>query len=393
MHSSAASSVTTSPPPYRYFGAYRLFLALLVFTQHALEPIAPAWLAAALTPFEVGTVAVLMFFTLSGFIVTEAAVEFYGGRPGAFFLNRMLRIYPSYLVALAITIVIAFAMDFAGLHDILRKHVISDPKFSPTEIIANALAILPGGKTILNSAGAMPLIDVAWALRVELMFYFVMFLTLLGAQWSATAAKYWLAAAGLLALLAWTATHEPGQAGLYEFAPFFVAGAALYVVQRSRTREGRVVALLLAIAGSLASFAYVFDRPVVTIAGIYDRSLVGQLILFAVLFAIWLVLAFRIDHGERPGLVAADRFLGELTYPLYLLHTMASLIVDALVPAPGTGAYLLALAASLASAVIATATYEAGIGRLRARVRGFSLTGPSLAARVLPAAAPSPIDP
>ena len=97
--------------------------------------------------------------------------------------------------------------------------------------------------------------------------------------------------------------------------------------------------------------------------------------------------------SERPGLVAADRFLGELTYPLYLLHTMASLIVDALVPAPGTGAYLLALAASLASAVIATATYEAGIGRLRARVRGFSLTGPSLAARVLPAAAPSPIDP
>lgn len=44
-----------------------------------------------------------MFFALSGFIVAEAAMTFYRDRPGNFIVNRVLRIYPSYVAALVVT--------------------------------------------------------------------------------------------------------------------------------------------------------------------------------------------------------------------------------------------------------------------------------------------------
>jgi hypothetical protein len=53
---------------YRYFGGFRLVLAALVMIQHFAADLAPAPLAAALAPYAVGSMAVLAFFALSGFV-------------------------------------------------------------------------------------------------------------------------------------------------------------------------------------------------------------------------------------------------------------------------------------------------------------------------------------
>src|SRR5215475_1054417 len=70
-------------PQYRAFGTFRLILAVMVVAQHVVW-IAPTGLSEILRCAATGNIAVLTFFALSGFIMAEAADQFYGGRPWAF---------------------------------------------------------------------------------------------------------------------------------------------------------------------------------------------------------------------------------------------------------------------------------------------------------------------
>lgn len=96
---------------YRHFDAFCFLLSILVFLQHYLENLAPQPLATATLPYGFGSVTVLIFFCLSGFVIAEAAVEFYRAMPGAFMTNRVrgrdLRRTPSS---------IEDGLEFAGAH-------------------------------------------------------------------------------------------------------------------------------------------------------------------------------------------------------------------------------------------------------------------------------------
>ena len=85
---------------YRSFGGFRLLLAVLVMVQHFGADLAPAPLATALAPYFTESVAVLVFFALSGFVITEAVDSVYRNRPIPFLTNRLLRIVPHFLLAL-----------------------------------------------------------------------------------------------------------------------------------------------------------------------------------------------------------------------------------------------------------------------------------------------------
>ena len=69
----------------------RFVLALNVIAFHIWNSLA----------IGAGPIAVLAFFFVSGLLVTRMVQEVYGppARTGAFLLNRFLRIYPQYLVA------------------------------------------------------------------------------------------------------------------------------------------------------------------------------------------------------------------------------------------------------------------------------------------------------
>ena len=98
-------------PGYRPFGTLRFVLALLVVVSHSWD------LTFAennlLVDIGIGNVAVMGFFVLSGFIITEALATFYAGRPVAFLANRLTRIAPPYWAALAFSI---------GVHLLLFAH-------------------------------------------------------------------------------------------------------------------------------------------------------------------------------------------------------------------------------------------------------------------------------
>lgn len=348
------------PPsaPYRIFGFFRLLLAAFVFVQHALRPMAPAWVEEVLAPLELGSIAVLLFFALSGLIIAEAAMTFYRDRPNAFLVNRVLRIYPSYLIALAFTVALAALVSWLGSEKAIADHVGGSLSFSASELAANAFGILPNGKSVLSAAGALPIIDIAWALRVELTFYVVFFLALLFVAQSGLRTGPVLTAIACVLLGLWMLGLLGS--GMFAYTPYFVLGIALKFAVSGSTPMGRRVAQALA-AITFACCAWSLHlHP-------------GQLAVFIALMVLWLALIAIPASNVPARLLRWDKAAGETTYPLYLLHTGTSMLVSAALPDRGWIAFGLQFAISLAAAVLATLTYEAWIGRIRERVRGVPI--------------------
>ena len=75
-------------------------VALLLLTPTA----EPEPLATASLPYEVGTIAVAVFFALSGFVICEGADVVYRDRPLAFMSNRLLRILPHFILSVTTAI-------------------------------------------------------------------------------------------------------------------------------------------------------------------------------------------------------------------------------------------------------------------------------------------------
>src|ERR1700674_3460490 len=125
---------------YRYFGSFRLLLAFLVLIQHFLANVAPEALASLFMSLEVGSVAVLVFFSLSGFVIFEAADQIYQDRPASFFANRLLRIVPHFLVAVTAAILLYYFFDATKTLRIARDGVLPDETaFAIKNILVNYL--------------------------------------------------------------------------------------------------------------------------------------------------------------------------------------------------------------------------------------------------------------
>jgi peptidoglycan/LPS O-acetylase OafA/YrhL len=67
----------TDSTRYRLFGSYRAALAFAVVVSHSLPMLGQTFLQQV----ELGNIAVMSFFILSGFIIAEAGSTFYKGRP------------------------------------------------------------------------------------------------------------------------------------------------------------------------------------------------------------------------------------------------------------------------------------------------------------------------
>ena len=86
----------------------------------------------------------LAFFALSGFVIAEAADIAYRGRPVAFLGNRLLRIVPHFVLAMAMSIVLQGYFVAAGtLH--VERYAPPPPgsAFSLRNIALNFASILP----------------------------------------------------------------------------------------------------------------------------------------------------------------------------------------------------------------------------------------------------------
>jgi peptidoglycan/LPS O-acetylase OafA/YrhL len=352
------------PLAYRPLGLPRLVLALLVLLWHALPACGLADPGLYATDF--GPVAVFVFFVLSGFIISEATLAFYPGRPGAFLANRLLRLWPAYLLALAAMALVLWSSGNAGLEEL-----------SLANLAANAVALFPTvviTDPLLGLAKRQELLPIVWALRVEFVFYLVVAAVLLAGRLGGRAAWVpllcWLALAGNLAFYHLDA-GAPRATFYFGMAPYFVLGAA-WALRDAGPPGARGFSPLLAPTALLALLhAYSFDAFDADASG-WERAAGLGPVLAALLFALlvaWCVLRLGRGAGLGSGATARDRLLGSLTYELYLVHLPAIALVVWLWPSPHWSSLLAILALSLLAAALLAAVLGGALRPLRRRLR------------------------
>lgn len=252
-------------------GLFRLALALAVVTSH-------------LSVLEIGRVAVLMFFYLSGFWVTRLWETRYSpNRLMTFYGSRWFRIWPLYFLSAAIAVVVS----------------------------GKALRLVDVTLLGLGTSGGDPL-GVAWSLDIELQFY----LLLPALAW--LLAKNWKAATTLLVATAciagWAAYLSYGVMTVAQYLPPFILGMVTYLARwqpSRRTAHLSLAAFLVFTVGAalfpFTSMFFVKDEP-----DPFHKDLFGFL---------WMLPALPyIAHSLTLPSGKFDRRLGDLSYPLYLIH-------------------------------------------------------------------------
>jgi peptidoglycan/LPS O-acetylase OafA/YrhL len=278
----------------------RLVAALLVVFYHYVGQGTHAWGQDTTRIFSrthpvvsYGWTGVYLFFLISGFVICMSG----WGRPlGSFFASRAARLYPAYWFAIiATTAVIAAFPSDATLHP-------------PHVILANL--------TMVQDAIGVPNIDaVYWTLWAELRFYLLFAIVV----WRGATYRRVVLFCMLWSVAALYANYS-GDTMIKElimpdYAPFFVAGVAMYLVYRFGSTP-----LLWAIVAA----AFVLGNVRLTGELGQMQQNTGHAGSWSVLT---LVLAsyFAVVGAVALGWLSWARWrwltvAGALTYPLYLLH-------------------------------------------------------------------------
>jgi peptidoglycan/LPS O-acetylase OafA/YrhL len=318
-------------------GVIRLFLACGVFLLHLDEQVLdraglrvnPIWIANL-----IGGRAVIFFYIVSGFLISYVLNSKYpataaGAR--AFYRSRFLRIYPLWWVVLLLCLAIGAGRWTRG----------------PTSDLAPAVLV---GSDWLVAFRRYPLPDwgvfppgaeVGWTLGAELAFYLLApwilrstsrVLVLFACSAAVRASLLWLIAPADPSFKTWTYLFFPS------ILVFFLLGHLAERVHRWRP-IGAALSAALMVAAAVAACGLdgstSVDDPRFHVA--------------ALCFAAGLPGVFAVTKDHR-----VSSFLGDLTYPLYLTH---SLVIVALFSSAlaGFGRWLIVVGGSLGSAELAGA--------------------------------------
>lgn len=264
-----------------------------------------------------GQLAVQMFYIISGFYMTLVLTEKYATAPVDFYLNRALRLLPTYwiicagaLIAYGVLYEATGGGFFAEFSKSLRG---ASPAMISWAVLSNTSLV---GLDWLT--GKMPLlIAPAWTLGLEVTFY------ALAPMIVRRNIGVLVALLGLSVLLRLSAylvygVGAPYTRGAYQFFPFelalFLAGALSYrLYARIRdTDVGRWCGLSLIPAVLLLQ---VLQKGVTLSLPGNSAALVTCWVVFFSYFALAVPFLFRDTRAS-----ALDARIGALSYPLYLIH-------------------------------------------------------------------------
>ncbi len=271
-------------------GTWRLFLAFLVTISHL-------WTGMIDGP---AAYAVWGFFVLSGYLMTLVLATRYGTSAHGlkrFAFNRLLRIYPSYLAVGVLGIVTILGLGHLGIDPAVLNPQFMLPQ-NPREWAGN-LAMLP---FVAQQGLAVP---VAAALFVEVWAYALMPLFA-----TSQAAAFLGLAVAVAANLQYGFGMDTFVARYCGFATGLMPFAVGSVVYHCRDRLRRLVQPLPAVLAWCAHGLWWLADPYWPWTG-------GLWV--SVLLSAWVVLSL----ADR-RIASADKFAGDLSYPLYLLHTTAA---------------------------------------------------------------------
>lgn len=348
---------------------------LIVFLSHA-----------GLHKYVPGLFGVTVFFFLSGYLITtllRLECEQTGGVSlGDFYWRRMLRIFPPFYIALGGIVVLAVTGVLSGVVDW-------------TTIAAQA-AHVANYQEILRGGAQLPGTEVLWSLAVEEHFYLVFPFLYLGLRrWVPSARNQFLILAGLAAaVLAWrvllvlglhaipldpNVSHHPRTChatdtrldSLLFGCMLAVYGNPALDPTRTARRAWIFVGLPLALLALAVSFA---------IRGPAFRETLRYTLQGVALFPMFIA---SIRYADAPIFRPLNwgwvRFLGVLSYPLYLTHsTVIALVQQGYPTAAGVSGSartqhllvqgVIALVASLVLAALVHYAVEKPVARLRKRL-------------------------
>lgn len=246
---------------------------------------------------NIGTVAVMVFFMLSGYWVTRVFAENYArGARGVqvFYISRFLRIWPLYAMVFLIVYLVAL---------LLSLPLPPDPW-----VALPIFGVATHGTDIIG---------VTWSLDIELQFYLILPLIVfamsgLGQRPSrdvafvAVALMFWLVGLYL------GGRHEVQTALLY--LPLFLSGAAVYLFDLRASRRGAMLSAAVFVVAGLVAVAIPALSPFIIFGSgstFADNN-------FGLLWGL-LLLPF-VAFNVRQKSSRTDRHLGNLSYVLYLVH-------------------------------------------------------------------------
>lgn len=285
------------------FGTYRTLLALMVVATHLGGM------------HEIGKYAVSGFFTLSGYLMTLIMQTNYGytlSGISKYALNRFLRIYPIYWLAISISAILIIIVG----EDFSRNYHAS--MYLPqdfTETIKNILLFFP----YRESPRLSPPV---WALTVEIFYYILIGL---GISKNKKYVLFWL----VLSVIYHAVVISMNLDGEYRYYLIpsaslpFATGAFIYHYSHeiqnftnqlnSRVKENLPYIIFFAIllnwyVGSLSSHRGLF---------FYSNFIICAIMVIVL--------------SERKSLPfiskAFDKWMGDFSYPIYLVHYQIGLVV------------------------------------------------------------------
>lgn len=287
------------------FGTYRLILALMVVALHIGG-----------VPL-IGAYAVFGFYALSGYLMTYIMHRNYGFTVQGvckYALNRFLRIYPMYWISIAFSAGLVFAVgeSYSSQYheDIFYPHTL-------VELLRNIFLFFPGRES-------PRLTPPAWALTVEIFFYICIGL---GLSINKRVVVGWLVASVLyhviiiVAQLGW----EPRYFTIAAASLPFATGALIYHYGREAVDFiSRVIPILMHRYSPLALLLLLL------VNWLLGYMLGGAKSVF--FYTSYVITALEVvllaQAKELPFISKKfDKFMGDLSYPLYLIHYQVALIV------------------------------------------------------------------
>jgi peptidoglycan/LPS O-acetylase OafA/YrhL len=289
-------------------GAFRLVLALLVVVYHLAEhPLA----------HHTGMYAVNGFYVVSGFLMTMVLNEVYAGRPIAFWTNRLLRLLPPYYIVAAATAAVVLRWPHAaGAYH--NSWLLTEAR--PFDLTGQLL-IFPFALSSTDTQ--FRLVPPIWSVGVEIVNYLLLWIFMARSPLLAISAFAFGAAYHVFYLVMdpdfWPARYAPWYAAI---VPFSVGALTYFAFADGGLTNWRHAAAALGlwtvnlVAAGLAgpgAFAYRVGWYLNIVLAAYVIAALGP-------------------RSAANWLGRVDKTMGDMAYPIFLVHWIISFAIVLIVP-------------------------------------------------------------
>jgi peptidoglycan/LPS O-acetylase OafA/YrhL len=296
---------------FLFLDALRGIAALLIVLHHA-----PRYLGRTL-PYYDAFLAVDLFFVLSGFVIAFSYENrlLHGLGFRSFVAARLIRLYPVYILGTTVGFLVLF----------MNRHATSAHSTNPSvpwHSILFGVLLVPDLFLSSKSLDIFPLDIPAWSLFGEILAN-ILYGALVYWRLATSRILTILSVSSLFFLLVWvfriSGTVDLGShresfiSGLARVGYSFFIGVLAYRIWRSSVKRPQFTGVL----GWMMA-AVICTLVVLALATPLIQSAAAQLAVIALLFPLLIYFGACVHLPHHWGKISA--FLGEISYPLYLLH-------------------------------------------------------------------------